>query len=172
MSVHTLIVNFCMYVVGVRTAIHTLCVPGGYVCQNQQNNTKHPSTPVNVPALSKTLSKHPNRSFVNYLLTGLVQGFLAGLCWLPNITHVCKNLQSALKEPEIVDRKGYMIGPFFKSPFSIFRVSPLGIATRKYSPKKGLIINLSAPHDSSIPSINSLQNVSRCIMAPSIMPFR
>ncbi len=30
---------------------------------------------VNVPELRKALRKHPNRCFVNYLLTGLVQGF-------------------------------------------------------------------------------------------------
>lgn len=124
---------------------------------------KHPSTPVNVPALSKALSNHPNKCFVNYLITGLVQGFLAGLCWLPKVTHICKNLQSAFKEPEVVDellakevKKGFMIGPLSKSLFSIFRVSPIGVATRKYSNKKRLIIDLSAPHDSSIPSINSL----------------
>lgn len=124
---------------------------------------KHPSTPVNVPALSKALSNHPNRCFVNYLITGLVQGFLAGLCWLPKVTHVCKNLQSALKEPGVVDelllkevKNGYMIGPLLKPFFSIFRSSPIGIATRKYSNKKRLIIDLSAPHDSSVKSINSL----------------
>ncbi|XP_062249448.1 uncharacterized protein LOC133958576 [Platichthys flesus] len=126
-------------------------------------NMKHPSTPVNVPALSLALSKHPCGSFVNYLITGLVQGFLAGLCWLPKVTHVCKNLQSACKEPEVVDellskevKKGYMIGPLSKLHFPIFRVSPIGIATRKYSNKKRLIIDLSAPHNSTIPSINSL----------------
>ncbi|XP_053301806.1 uncharacterized protein LOC128460587 [Pleuronectes platessa] len=126
-------------------------------------NMKHPSTPVNVPALSLALSKHPCGSFVNYLITGLVQGFLAGLCWLPKVTHVCKNLQSACKEPEVVDellskevKKGYMIGPLSKLHFPIFRVSPIGIATRKYSNKKRLIIDLSAPHNCTIPSINSL----------------
>ncbi|XP_034567346.1 uncharacterized protein LOC117832365 [Notolabrus celidotus] len=49
-----------------------------------------------------------------------------------------------------------MVGPFSKSPFSNFRVSPIGVATRKYSLKKRLIVDLSAPRDSSIPSINSL----------------
>ncbi len=127
--VHFLIVNLCMCVVGVRTAILALCPAPS--CKIGEINMKHPSTPVNVSALSKALSKHPSRCSVNYLITGLVQGFLAGLCWLPKVTHVCKNLQSALKEPEIVDEllskgatKGYMVGPFSESPFSIYRVSP------------------------------------------------
>ena len=118
---------------------------------------------MNVPALSNALKDHPNRSFVNYLITGLVQGFLAGLCWLPKITHVCRNLQSAFKEPAVVDEllkketsKGHMIGPFSKSPFSLFRVSPIGVATRKYSGKKRLIVDLSSPHNGSVQSINDL----------------
>ena len=99
-----------------------------------------PSTPVNVPKLGRALKKHPNRCFVNYLLTGLVQGFLAGLLHLPAVSFTCnKNvLLSAKKEPEMVDallekevKKGFMIGPFVKSPFSIFRINPIGIATRK-----------------------------------------
>ena len=39
----------------------------------------------------------------NYLLTGLVQGFLAGLLHLPAVSFTCKNLLSAKKEPEMVD---------------------------------------------------------------------
>ncbi len=113
--------------------------------------------------LGKALQKHPNRSFVNYLLTGLVQGFMAGLIWLPKMSHICHNLQSAIKEPEIVDsllekevKKGFMIGPLDESPFPVTRINPIGIATRKYSGKKRLIIDLSAPHHEGAPSINSL----------------
>ncbi len=42
-----------------------------------------------------------------------------------------------------------------KSPFSILRVGPVGVATRKYSFRKCLFVDLSAPDNSSIP-INSL----------------
>ncbi|XP_046891922.1 uncharacterized protein LOC124477894 [Hypomesus transpacificus] len=49
-----------------------------------------------------------------------------------------------------------MIGPFLAPPFAPYRVSPIGVATRKYSGKKRLIIDLSAPHDGVVPSINSL----------------
>ncbi|XP_049331184.1 uncharacterized protein LOC125799168 [Astyanax mexicanus] len=49
-----------------------------------------------------------------------------------------------------------MVGPFSSPPFSTFRINPIGIATRKYSGKKRLIIDLSAPHGSSVPSVNSL----------------
>lgn len=51
-------------------------------------NVKHPSSPGNVPPLSK-------RCFVNNLITAVAHGFIAGLFWLPKVTHVCKNLQTA-----------------------------------------------------------------------------
>ena len=65
-----------------------------------------PSTPVNVPKLGRALKKHPNRCFVNYLLTSLVQGFLAGLLHLPAVSFTCKNVLSPKKEPEMVDAVG------------------------------------------------------------------
>lgn len=124
---------------------------------------KPPATPVNVAEMSKALKKHPNRCFVNYLITGLIHGFFAGLSFLPKVSHVCNNLQSALKEPEVVDtllakeiEKGFMIGPYDDPPFQTFRINPIGVATRKYSGKKRMIIDLSAPHDGSAQSINSL----------------
>nr|XP_055053787.1 uncharacterized protein LOC129438918 [Misgurnus anguillicaudatus] len=76
---------------------------------------------------------------------------------------ICDNLQSALIEPDTVDNlinkevaSGFMIGPFDTPPFEHFRISPIGVATRKFSGKKRLIIDLSAPHNSPYPSINSL----------------
>lgn len=95
---------------------------------------------VNVPELGQALRKHPNCCFVNYLIKGLVQGLVAGLTLLPKVLFVYSYLQSALKEPEITDillvkevKKGFMIGPFDKSPFSITRNNPIGIATHKHS---------------------------------------
>ena len=51
-------------------------------------------------------------------------------------------------------KEGFMIGLFARPPFPNFCISPLGIATRKYS--SCIINNLSAPHGSTIPSIISL----------------
>ncbi len=82
---------------------------------------------------------------------------------LPSESLICPNLQSALTEPETVDilikkeiEANFMIGPFPAPPFNIFHVSPIGVATRKFSGKKRLIIDLSSPHNSPFPSINSL----------------
>ena len=74
-----------------------------------------------------------------------------------------KNLQSALKEPVLVSDllkkeldKGYLIGPLYATPFSVFRISPIGVVSRKYSGKKRLIFDLSAPHNGPSPSVNSI----------------
>lgn len=49
-----------------------------------------------------------------------------------------------------------MIRPFSSPPFPIYRISPIGITMRKYSSKKRLMIDLSSPHGTTTPSINSL----------------
>ena len=54
MFVLILIVNVCMCVAGVETAIHALCVPGGF--KTGGINKKHPSTPVNVPVVCRRLA--------------------------------------------------------------------------------------------------------------------
>ncbi len=121
------------------------------------------STPVNISRLAIELSHHPDKEFCNYLLSGLSHGFNPGVeCTLPQKL-ICNNLQSAHAEPDVVNnlivkevKSGFMIGPFDKPPFEVFRVSPISIATRKFSDKKRLIIDLSSPHNSTVPCINSL----------------
>ena len=103
---------------------------------------------------------HPDSVFVDHLLTGLSQGFCVGAVSSLTSSYVSKNLQSALKEPVIVSKllkkeldKGYLIGPFF---FPLFRISPIGVASRKFSGKKRLIFDLSAPHNRPLPSVTSI----------------
>ncbi|XP_061585356.1 uncharacterized protein LOC133450379 [Cololabis saira] len=124
---------------------------------------EHLSTPINIPALGVALRNHPNPCFVKFLVKGFSEGFHPGIISSPSSSYECKNLLSAINEPESVDRllakevkEGFMIGPFPHPPFPNFRISPLGITTRKYSGKKRIIVDLSAPHGSFIPSINSL----------------
>ncbi|RXN02475.1 poly [Labeo rohita] len=128
-----------------------------------KNSKKYLSTPVNISRLSVELLHHPDSLFTDYVLSGLAHGFHPGVVSLPSQSLICPNLHSALTEPEIVDLlvkkeidANFMIGPYAVPPFPIFRVSPIGVATRKFSGKKRLIIDLSSPHNSPFPSINSL----------------
>lgn len=134
----------------------------------QENITVN--TPVNIPQLSSELMRHPDPDYVNYLLKGFHNGFDTKVqnTLLPN--KICKNLQSALKQKYIVDEliekeisKGFLSGPYSKPPFTSYRVSPIGVAEGKYSKKKRLIVDLSAPHNKvDHPSINELINKDQC----------
>ena len=126
----------------------------------------HATTPINVDKLESDLQGHPDQDFVHFLISGLKHGFDTGLSDMPTTSLECQNLKSARSDPIFVSAalqqevaKGYMIGPFSSSPYSVYRVSPLGVAEHKYSKKKRLIVDLSAPHESSEhPSINDFIN--------------
>ena len=92
--------------------------------------------------------------------------FFTGITNPPTQTFECKKLLSATKYADDVSllvnkelEKGYLIDPFIKLPFDIYRVSPIGIVEGKYSGKKLLILDLSAPHTNNLhSSINDLIN--------------
>jgi hypothetical protein len=60
---------------------------------------------------------------------------------------------------------GCIYGQFCKPPFEHYRVYPLGVATGKYSHKKRLILDLSAPHSEGVASINDLIDKEQCSMS-------
>ncbi|CAG2255290.1 unnamed protein product [Mytilus edulis] len=115
---------------------------------------------------SSTGATTNNKNFVFNLINGLRYGFDTGINVLPSKSLECKNLLSTKKFPDdvtkLVDdelRKGYLIGPFTKPPFDTYRISPIGIVEGKYSKKKRLILDLSAPHNNDEHhSINDLIN--------------
>ncbi|KAK6191041.1 hypothetical protein SNE40_002790 [Patella caerulea] len=88
-------------------------------------------------------------------------------------TFECKNSLSARNNPIKVNEllqeevsKGFLYGPFDVPPFSTYRVSPLGVATHKYSGKKRLIIDLSSPHNKpDHSSINDLMDKDSCSLS-------
>lgn len=125
--------------------------------------------------MRKELKHHPDQKFVKYLCDGLKNGFDTLISALPSDNKICKNLMSAQSQPEEVDKliekelfNEFIEGPFKSPPFHNFRVSPIGIAERKYSGKKRLIIDLSSPHDTgredvkTCNSINSLIDKDMC----------
>jgi Reverse transcriptase (RNA-dependent DNA polymerase) len=107
---------------------------------------------------------HPNKTFTTFLLSGLREGFDTGISKLPEKSFECQNLRSAIRDPVSVSSlvneellKGYLIGPYSKPPFDHYRINPIGIVESKYSLKKRLIVDLSAPYNNTDhPSLNSL----------------
>jgi len=124
------------------------------------------TTPINIDKLSEYLDSHPDRIFVNYLLHGLRCGFHTGIQVMPTRSCVCRNLRSAKTEPDSTQKlieselkKGFLIGPYETIPYETYRINPIGIVEGKYSKKKRLIVDLSAPHgDEQNPSLNELVN--------------
>lgn len=118
---------------------------------------------MNIVQLQKELVDFPDREFVTKLLNGLSHGFDIGVPEDLSETLECKNNKSARDQPVILQelletekQRGYVIGPFPTSPFDTYRINPLGIAESKYSKKKRLIVDMSAPHDQVTSSLNDM----------------
>ncbi|CAF5143754.1 unnamed protein product, partial [Rotaria sp. Silwood1] len=122
------------------------------------------TTPIDICRLEQELVGHPDKEFTSFLLSGLREGFDTGISNIPNKPLECPNLRSARCDPKNVTRlvaeelnKGFLIGPYNSPPFINYRINPIGLVESKYSKKKRLIVDLSAPHnDKDHPSINSL----------------
>jgi len=123
--------------------------------------------------LKLELAKHPDRQFVNYLCNGLTSGFDTLISDTEVPIKECKNLRSAITQPEIVDKliesevsKGFLEGPMDTLPFQTFRVSPIGVAIGKYSGKPRIIVDLSSPHeDSEHQSVNDMIDKDMCSLS-------
>ena len=84
------------------------------------------------------------------MCNGIRDGFDNMITNADLLTFECRNNFSARSQPAIVKdlidkqcEKGFLSGPYKIPPFKKYRVSPLGLAERKYSKKKRLILDLS-----------------------------
>lgn len=129
-------------------------------------------TNINIDRLRLELAEHPDLNFVNYLCSSLEFGFDTLVTCESIHTYECKNALTARQNPLVVDellnteiQRGYVKGPFSSPPFESYRVSPLGIATHKYTDKNRLIFDLSSPHNNAETSINELINKDLCALS-------
>ena len=115
-----------------------------------------PSSSLDIDQLERELTKHPDRKFVDNLISGFRQGVYPGFQELPTESLLCKNNLSAIKNAKSVDEllqkevdKGYIIGPLEQIPFDVYRINPISLADKKYAdpPKPRLVVDYSAPHD-------------------------
>lgn len=91
------------------------------------------STPINVAELERELCGHPDRNFVNFLLTALRYGIRVGYLG-PQKARVLRNLTSASQHPEVVSANldkeissGGVLGPFPSSPLPNFQCHPVRV---------------------------------------------
>lgn len=101
------------------------------------------------------LLDQPSPPLREFLAGGFSDGFHMGLLTLPTQSFECANLLSATSNPLLVGEllqvelaKGFVIGPFPAAPFSMWRVSPIGVVEGKFSNKHWLIYDLSALYSS------------------------
>ena len=118
-------------------------------------------------------SNHPDADFVRYILTGLQRGFRIGADPTVQLRSAKKNMQSALKNPKVVDdylahetTVSNILGPFGMGAFPGLQVNTFGVIPKKRQPGKWrLITDLSSPKGCSVndaidPSMCSLSYVS------------
>ena len=89
---------------------------------------------------------HPDRQFVDYLITGLRQGFDNMVSQFNLPTMECKNLLSARNDPDTADtlvaqevERGYLRGPLPKLPFESYRNSRRKVLRQKTSHSRLII---------------------------------
>ena len=112
-------------------------------------------TPVNIRRMISFLSRY-DPSIVQSLESGFTTGFPLHYEGL-RCSQEAPNLLSALQNPDAVDAKlskelaaHRLVGPFSSPPFSVFRVSPLGLVPKKVEGEFRLIHHLSYPKGSSL----------------------
>jgi hypothetical protein len=119
---------------------------------------------IDIEGVSRETMAYPDSRERWSLLQGLSQGFTTGVAYLPAISYECRNLLSAEKFHQDTTNlikleldKGFLLGPFDHPPFPAVRINPVGVVESKYSCKKRLIVDMSAPHDmEGVRSMNDL----------------
>ncbi|XP_070549868.1 uncharacterized protein [Ptychodera flava] len=122
------------------------------------------STPINIASLIEHLAPHPDRNFVNALISGLQDGFHTGVRNAPSSTFIGRNLLSARSQPQTVSElidlkyaKGIYSARLSSHPLLTSAVVLSVSAEKKYSAKKRLIVDLSSPRNDPVTSsINEL----------------
>jgi hypothetical protein len=112
-------------------------------------------TSLDIDKFKELLNGYPDSQVKEYLISGFRQGFQTGIAYMPTDTLICPNNLSCRNDMgaavDLIDyevKHDYVIGPYTKPPFDIYRINPVTIAQGKYSMKKRLVVDLSAPHDS------------------------
>ena len=117
----------------------------------------HKVSPIRVDRLRKEASAHPDPQFVDYVLTGIQEGFRVGFNPVSvSLRSARQNMPSASLQPSVIDdylqtelAKGRVAGPF-SAPL-LPNLVTFGVIPKKHQPSKWrLILDLSYPEDHSV----------------------
>ena len=116
-------------------------------------------TPIDAHKLWRELCLHPDQVKVDYVISGLTNGFRLGFDPLAvSLQSAAHNMPSASLQPSVIDQyllteceKRRVAGPFLISPIPNLYVSRSGVIPKKHQPGKWrLILDLSSPLGHSI----------------------
>ena len=132
-------------------------------------------TPLNLPQWEAMLDKHPDRSYVDFILGGIRDGFRIGYhppAEGPSLSSARKNMRSADDNPQVVQdyleaelRRGMVLGPFIRAEVPEVHLNRFGVIPKSHQPGRWrLIVDLSYPEGRSVndgisPDLCSLQYV-------------
>lgn len=134
----------------------TSCPNPSFVIDCLQQDLVSPSrvTPINAEKLWRELYFHPDQTQVDYVISGLSNGFHLGFNPLAvSLKSASQNMPLASLQPSVIDQylrteleKGHVAGPFSIAPIPNLHISRFGIIPKKYQPGKWwLILDLSSP---------------------------
>ena len=116
-------------------------------------------TPIDAHKLWSELCLHPDQVKVDYVISGLTNGFRLGFDpSAVSLQSAAHNMLSASLQPSVIDQylltereKGRVAGPFLISPIPNLHVSRFGVIPKKHQPGKWrVILDLSSPLGHSV----------------------
>ncbi len=115
-------------------------------------------TPLKPSEWAAQLERHPDRAFVDYLITGMQFGFRIGFKASSPLRSARQNICSASQHPQVVQKYldkelalGRVLGPFKPSQVPGLHVSRFGVIPKPHQPGKWrLIVDLSRPVGASV----------------------
>ena len=105
-------------------------------------------TPLDLQRWESMLENHPDRRYVNFILSGIKDGFRVGYhrpseC-KPALSSARKNMKSAEDNPQVVRdyldselRRGVVLGPFLRQEVSEVHISRFGVIPKSSQPGSG-----------------------------------
>ena len=116
-------------------------------------------SPLQLDQFQLELRYHPDRYAVNYVISGIREGFRIGfVASSVSLKSALSNMRSSIEHPSVIDAylqtevsARRVAGPFPSLPFSSLHISRFGVIPKNNQPEKWrLILDLSSPEGHSV----------------------
>ena len=116
------------------------------------------NTPLRLQSWQRRIQSHPDKNFINYILSGIERGFCIGRDSTCHVNSATKNKQSAHDNPTAIEKylqdqiqQGNIFGPFLPHETPNVHINSFGVIPKKHQPGKWRVItDLSYPKGSSV----------------------